>query len=146
MYHLIIGDDEKVVRWDKTMKGIKLGGNQEGMFSLDKIDLYRNPVLNFCEVLQYGDEKEFTSMAEVRKEMLALDSRKGGGRVNNENLSVAIVFNQRIFKKDISRVMNDNFVMTIESEKRVRVTQSKRYPRPFREGDARALTFPIGWR
>ena len=136
MYHLLIGDEQgRIVRWDKTMKGIKLGGNEK-MFELDKVKMYRNPVLSYCDVLQ-GEEE---SMTDVRRKMLKRLSER------RDALSVALIFNQRIFKKDLSRVMNDNFVMTIESEKRVRVTQSKRYPRPHREGDSVALTFPIGWR
>ena len=144
MYHLLIGDKEnRIVRWDKTMKGVKLGGNEK-MFELDRVEMYRNPVLDYCDVLQNGSEEECSSMTDVRRKMLRLEGERRGSCC--DALSVAVIFNQRMFKKDLSRVMNDNFVMTIESEKRVRVTQSKRYPRPYRDGDSRALTFPIGWR
>ena len=55
MYLLILHDklSRKVVKWEKTMKGISLKGNSD-MFSNDKIPLYRNPVLDFCCILQYG--------------------------------------------------------------------------------------------
>ena len=144
MYHLLISDGNRIVKWDKTMKGIKLGGREE-MFDFDKIDAYRNPVLDYCRALQGGSEEDFSSMADVRRRMSTFECERRGIRCN-DGFTVAIIFNQRIFKKDLSRVMNDNFVMTVESEKRVRVTQSKRYPRPHRNGDVRALTFPIGWR
>ena len=115
------------------------------MFDFDKIDAYRNPVLDYCRALQGGSEEDFSSMADVRRRMSTFECERRGIRCD-DGFTVAIIFNQRIFKKDLSRVMNDNFVMTVESEKRVRVTQSKRYPRPHRNGDVRALTFPIGWR
>ena len=63
MYQLIVKDKNtgKVVKWVKTMKGISLRGNID-MFSNDKIPLYRNPVLDFCCVLQYGSELKYNSM------------------------------------------------------------------------------------
>ena len=63
MYQLILRDKNsgEVVKWSKTMKGISLKGKLD-MFSNDKIPLYRNPVLDFCCVLQYGSKMKYTSM------------------------------------------------------------------------------------
>ena len=57
MYHLILRDkiSGEVVKWNKTMKGISLRGDQSS-FSSDKLHLYRNPVIDFCCVLQYGNK------------------------------------------------------------------------------------------
>ena len=57
MYQLII-------KWVKTMKGISLRGNID-MLSNDKIPLYKNPVLDFCCVLQYGSELNYNSMQDI---------------------------------------------------------------------------------
>ena len=48
MYQLIFKDRRtgKIVKWLKTMKGISMKGNI-GMFSSDKLLMYRNPVINF---------------------------------------------------------------------------------------------------
>ena len=55
MYQLLFKDTitGSVVKWVKTMKGISVRGNAN-MFSLDKVPLYRSPVLDFCCMLQYG--------------------------------------------------------------------------------------------
>ena len=57
---------------------------------------------------------------------------------------MAISFNQSIFKRKLTHVFTDKFVMSIPMTKEARVTQSKRYPRPNNE-DAFGITYPIGW-
>ena len=66
MYHLILRDkiSGEVVKWNKTMKGISLHGDQS-RFSSDKLHLYRNPVIDFCYVLQYGNKFKFQTMDQV---------------------------------------------------------------------------------
>ena len=66
MYQIILKDSHtgQVIKWVKTMKGISLRGNVN-RFSLDKILLYRNPVLDFCCVLQYGSQWKYESMPEI---------------------------------------------------------------------------------
>ena len=66
MYQIILKDSHtgQVIKWVKTMKGISLRGNVN-RFSLDKIPLYRNPVLDFCCVLQYGSQWKYESMPEI---------------------------------------------------------------------------------
>ena len=70
MYQLIFKDRKtlKVVKWLKTMKGISMKGNV-GMFSSDKLPMYRNLVTNFCSVLQYGSANAFSSIDDVRAKM-----------------------------------------------------------------------------
>ena len=48
MYQLIFKDRRtgKIVKWLKTMKSISMKGNI-GMFSSDKLPMYRNPVIVF---------------------------------------------------------------------------------------------------
>ena len=55
MYHLILRDkiSGKVVKWNKTMKGISLCGDPS-RFSSNKLHLYRNPVIDF--VVSYSME------------------------------------------------------------------------------------------
>ena len=69
MYHLIIQDKitGAVVKWCKTMKGILLHGNLS-KFSNDRLQLYRNPVLDFCCVLQYGSPDRFHNMTSSEKQ------------------------------------------------------------------------------
>ena len=63
MYHLILRDkiSGEVVKWNKTMKGISLHGDPS-RFSSNKLHLYRNPVIDFCCVLQYGNKFKFQTM------------------------------------------------------------------------------------
>ena len=70
MYQIIVKDKctGEVVKWVKTMKGSSLKGNVT-MFTNDKILLYRNPVLDFCCILQYGSKFRYTSMQEIWRAM-----------------------------------------------------------------------------
>ena len=43
-----------------------------GMFSSDKLPMYRNPIIDFCSILQYGSENAFSSIDDVRAKMLDL--------------------------------------------------------------------------
>ena len=146
MYQLIFKDKSmnRVVRWDKTMKGVSLSGNRS-MLKLDKISLYRNPVIDYCSILQFSPMHKFNNMGDVREKMFELE-RKRRGRPLAKELSLSIVFDQCTFKKNIASVMTDQFVMTMKGQKRVRVTQSKRFPRPMEYGDTFSCTYPIGWK
>ena len=42
----------QIVKWDKTMKGISMKGNTDLLLPRN-LHLYRNPVLDFCSILQY---------------------------------------------------------------------------------------------
>ena len=72
--------------------------------------------------------------------------RKKGGKdmILNNQLNVSILFNQSIFKRKLSHVFTNEFVMSIDMKKETRVTQSKLYPRPDDEV-AFGVTYPIGW-
>ena len=69
MYQLIFKDrrTRKIVKWLKTMKGISMKGNI-GMFSSDKLPMYRKTVRDFCSILQYGSENAFSSINDIRGE------------------------------------------------------------------------------
>ena len=146
MYQLIFKDEitNRVVRWDKTMKGVSLSGNRS-MLTLDKISPYRNPVIDYCSILQFSPMHKFHSLGDVREKMFELE-RKRRGRPLAKELCLSIVFDQCIFKKNISSVTTDRFIMTIKGQKRVRVTQSKRFPRPVEYNDTFSCTYPIGWK
>ena len=79
MYHLVIRDKDQgvVVKWNKTMKGISLHGNVT-KFLTNKLPLYRNPVLDFCCVLQYGSSVRFSNMKEVWDAMHVLKCKRMG--------------------------------------------------------------------
>ena len=66
MYQLVFKDrnTHHVIQWVKTMKGISLKGNAD-MFSIDKISLYRNPITDFCCILQYGSSWRYETMVEI---------------------------------------------------------------------------------
>ena len=76
MYQLILRDKEtgKVVKWAKTMKGILLKGNSD-MFSNDKVPLYRNPMLDFCCILQYSLDLKYATMHEIWDAMQLLRTK-----------------------------------------------------------------------
>ena len=61
-------------------------------------------------------------------------------------LTISISFNQSIFKRKLTHVFTNEFVMRLSMKKEARVTQSKRFPRPcIDDVDAFGVTFPIGW-
>ena len=102
MYQLILHDKNsgEVVKWSKTMKGISLKGNLD-MFSNDKIPLYRNPVLDFCCVLQYGSKMKYMSMQEIWDAMQSLKKKRTGNSALS-TISVVITLDQTIFKRDLN--------------------------------------------
>ena len=150
MYQLIFKDRKtgKMVKWLKTMKGISMNGNV-GMFLLDKLPMYRNPVIDFYSVLQYGSSNAFSSIDDFRAKML--DLKKARCRKYKEAIkqsgamTVSITFSQNVFKRKLSHVFMDKFIMSQPIKKQVRVTQSKRFPKPDKNVPF-SVTFPIGWR
>ena len=73
MYQLIFKDKRngRVVKWEKTMKGISLKENLD-MLALSKVHLYQNPVLDFCSILQFGNKSLYNSIDEVWRKMVPL--------------------------------------------------------------------------
>ena len=115
MYQLIFKDRKtgKVVKWLKTMKGISMIGNV-GMFSSDKLPMYRNPIIDFCSVLRYGSANAFSSTDDVRVKMLDLKKvrcRKSKEAIKQSGaMTVSITFSQNVFKRKLSHVFMDEFV------------------------------------
>ena len=94
MYQLVLRDKEsgKIEKWDETMKGISLKGNQD-MFTEESLPKYRNPVLDYCSVLQYGSENRFNTLNEVRSMMHVLSKNRetnGVSSNNSEDMSISI--------------------------------------------------------
>ena len=146
MYQLIFKDKvtKCIVHWDKTMKGVNMSGNRT-ILSLDKISLYRNPVIDYCSILQFSPAYKFHDIGDVRQKMFQLERKRRKNPLAKE-LSLSIVFDQLVFKKNIASVTTDRFVMTMKGQKRVRVTQSKRFPRSMEYNYTFSCTYPIGWR
>ena len=150
MYQLIFKDRKtgKMVKWLKTMKGISMKGNF-GMFSSDKLPMYRNPVIDFCSVLQYGSANAFSSIDDIRVKMLDLKKarcQKSKEAVKQSGaMTVSITFSQNVFKRKLSHVFMDEFIMSQPIKKQVRVMQSKRFPKPDKNVPF-GVTFLIGWR
>ena len=73
MYQLVFKyrNTHYVIKWVKTMKGISLKGNAD-MFSIDKISLYRTPVIDFCCIFQYGSSWHYETMVKIWNMMLKL--------------------------------------------------------------------------
>ena len=144
MYQLILREKHsgQVVKWVKTMKGISVKGNVD-MFSNDKIPLYRNPVLDFCCVLQYGLSSKYSTMQEVWEAMQSLKLKRSGSRASS-TISVVFTLDQTVFKHDLMYVFTDKFVVSQQTKKNVRVTQCKRFPKPDKSIPL-GITFPIGW-
>ena len=93
MFQLIFKDRRTgkiVVKWLKTMKGISMKGNL-GMFSSDKLPMYRNPVIDFCSMLQHGSENAFSRINDVRAKMLDLKKARPGLRCELVHLSANVL-------------------------------------------------------
>ena len=144
MYQLILCDKHsgQVIKWVKTMKGISVKGNVD-LFSNDKIPLYRNPVLDFCCVLQYGLSSKYSTMQEVWEAMQSLKLKRSGSRALS-TISVVLTLDQTVFKHDLMYVFTDKFVVSQQTKKNVRVTQCKHFPKPDKLIPL-GIIFPIGW-
>ena len=102
MYHLILRDkiSGEVVKWNKTMKGISLHGDPS-RFSSDKLHLYRNPVIDFCCVLQYLNKFKFQTMDEVWCTMYNFKCKRSkdmNGNQPSTTISIVITLDQHVFK------------------------------------------------
>ena len=147
MYQLIFKDkvSGRIMKWMKMMKGISMKGNVD-MFSGDKLHVYRNPMIDFCSILQYGSSNEFLNMTDIRAKMLELRCLLDGhGRDLSCEMSVSITFNQNVFKGKLSHVFTNEIIMSQPIQKQVRVTQCKRFPKPNKDVPFGEM-FPIGWR
>ena len=71
-------DSEKVVRWDKMIKGISVKGNMD-LLSIKSLLLYRNPVIDFCCILQYGSKELYCNLNEVCYMMRILAHHRSTG-------------------------------------------------------------------
>ena len=104
MYHLILRDkiSGEVVKWNKTMKGVSLRGDPS-RFSDNKLHLYRNPVIDFCCVLQYGNKFKFQTMDQVWCAMYNLKHKWSKATMNGNQqpstmVSIVITLDQHVFK------------------------------------------------
>ena len=125
IYQLIFKDkfSGRIVRWMKMIKGISMKANVD-MLSGDKLLMYRNPMIDFCSILQYGSSNEFLNMTDIRAKMLELRClRDGCGRHLSCGMSVSIMFNQNVFKRKLSHVFTNEFIKSQPIQKQVRVTQ-----------------------
>ena len=150
MYHLILRDkiSGEVVKWNKTMKGISLRGDTS-RFSSDKLHLYRNPVIDFCCVLQYGNKFKFQTMDKVWHAMYDLKLKRSNKVTTNGTeqpstmISVVITLDQQVFKRELAKLFTDSFILSKSIKKKIRVTQCKRFPKPDKLMPM-GITFPIG--
>ena len=149
MYHLRLRDKTsgEVVKWNKTMKGISLRGDPS-RFSSNKLHLYRNPVIDFCCVLQYGNKFKFQTMDEVWRAMYDLKHKQSkdtnGNQQPSTTISIVITLDQHVFKRELAKVFTDSFILSKSIKKKIRVTQCKRFPKPDKLIPL-GITFPIGW-
>ena len=150
MYQLSLHDlkNKEILRWDKTMKGISMKGNRD-LFTHQSLSKYRNPVIDYCCILQHGSKHRYRNLNKVHSMMQILEHRRKND--NNklpiqQQLSVSIRFNQNVFKRKLTQVFTNEFVMSIPVVKDACFMQSKLFPRPFVNGvDFFGLTYPIGW-
>ena len=129
MYHLILRDkiSGEVVKWNKTMKGISLLGDPS-RFSSDKLHLHRNPVIDFCCVLQYGNKFKFQTMDQVWHAMYDLKHKRSKVTTNGDQstmISIVITLDQQVFKRELAKVFTDSFILSKSIKKKISVTQCK---------------------
>ena len=118
MYQLILCDKHsgQVIKWVKMLKGISVKGNVD-MFSNDKTPLYRNPVLDFCCVLQYGLSSKYSTMQEVWEAMQSLKLKRSGSCALSM-ISVVLTLDQTVFKRDLMYVFTDKFIVRQQTKKK----------------------------
>ena len=130
MYHLILRDkiSGEVVKWNKTMKGISLRGDPS-RFSSDKLHLYRNPVTDFCCVLQHGNKFKFQTMDKVWHAMYDLKCKwskdTNGNQQPSTMISIVIIVDQHMFKHELAKVFTNSFILSKSIKKKIRVTHCK---------------------
>ena len=72
-------------------------------------------------------------------------SKLGDSRQENESsMTIVIMLDQTIFKRELMNVFTDRFIMSQSINKRIWVTQCKRFPKPDKTIPF-GVTFPIGW-
>ena len=129
MYHVILRDkiSGEVVKWNKTMKVISLHSDPS-RFSSNKLHLYRNPVIDFCCVLKYGNKLKFQTMDEVWCAMYDLkckQSKDMNGNQPSSMISIVITLDQHMFKRELGKVFTNSFILSKSIKKKIRVTQCK---------------------
>ena len=135
MYQLILCDvnTKEIVRWDKTMKGISMKGNHD-LFTHQSLSKYRDPLINYCCILQYGSMHRYQNLNEVHSMMRVLaHHRKNNGsssiqQQQQQPMSISIRFNLNIFKCKLTHVFTNEFMMSVPIVKDARVMQSKCFP------------------
>ena len=135
-------------------RDINEGGNNKDALSTESLPKYREPVIDYCTILQYGASDRYDNLNDLRSVMHRLayrrrrNERKEDSSSKEEGqLTILISFNQSIFKRKLTHVFMNEFVMSLSMKKETRVTQSKRFPRPcIDDVDALGVTFFIGWR
>ena len=128
------------------MKGISMKSNVD-LLLIKSIPLHRNPVIDFCSILQYASEKSYQELSEICAMMYVLANNRNKRKNKNvrmsKQLNVNISFNQNVFKRKLTHIFMSEFIMSISILKEAKITQSKRYPRPDTE-DAFAV-YPPNW-
>ena len=126
------------------------------LFSIISLPLYENPVLDFCSILQHGSEHSYSNLHDVRLMIISLvhecqkkwKKRKGTiipHQLKQGCLNISITFNQSLFKRKLTHIFMNEFIMSIPMKKEARVTESKRYPETGLNDDF-GVTYPISWR
>ena len=111
---------------------------------------YKNPVIYYSIILQYGDANSYDNIDNLCKAMHSMAKDiKGSCDDDDDDLSISVTFNQQTFNRKLSHVFTDTFITMIPTTKRAQVTQSKHYPRPscYDSGNTTlVVTHPIGWK
>ena len=91
----------EIVHWDKTMKGISMKGNNKDALSTKSLPKYREPIIDYCTILQYGASDRYDNLNDLRSMMhrLAYGRRKNGRKEDSSKgqLTILISFIIRVF-------------------------------------------------
>ena len=74
------------------MKGILMKGNRD-LFTHQSLSKYRNPVIDYCCILQYGSKHRYRNLNEVHSMMRILEHRRKDDNklpIQQQQLSVSI--------------------------------------------------------
>ena len=98
-------------------RDINEGGNNKDALLTKSLPKYREPVIDYCMILQYGASDRYDNLNDIRSMMCRLaygrrrNERKKDSSSKEGQLTISISFNQSIFKRKLTHVLTNEFVI-----------------------------------
>ena len=94
------------------MKSISLKSNKS-VLATENLYKYRNPVIYYYAVLQYGNNDLYDNAVDFRKAMHSVGTPSNRRIVDEEHYTTSVTFNQQTFRRNLTYVSNDRFVILL---------------------------------